>query len=247
MKILLNPAFESLRAFVEMTPQIFEKEGYTIYKGRNEIKVIKVGETDVNVKRYRVPMLFNRIVYTFFRKSKGLRAFTYPQQILEKGFETPEPIAYIETKKFGLIDYSYFISVHSSYTHRFYEFGNAPEGEYEEVIKAFARYTARLHNAQILHKDFSPGNILFDKVDGEYHFCLVDINRMSFGNVSMKKGCENFARLWGQTHLFKLLAAEYAKERGFNQEECTNIILEARQKFWNKFRRKHKVKFDLDI
>ena len=67
MKILLNPAFESLRTFVESVPQIFGEEGKTIYKGRNEIKVFQVDGIQVNVKRYRVPIFVNRIV---FRKMK---------------------------------------------------------------------------------------------------------------------------------------------------------------------------------
>ena len=247
MKILLNPAFESLRTFVEKVPDIFESEGNTIYKGRNEIKVFKVGNIEVNVKRYKIPMMFNRIVYTYFRNSKGKRAFYYPQQLLEKGFETPEPIAYIEMKKQGLIHFSYFISVQCSYTHSFYEFGNATPEQYEEAAKAFAHYTAKLHDAQIYHKDYSPGNILFDKVDGEYHFSLVDINRMSFGEVSKENGCANFARLWGETAFFELLASEYAKARGFDREECIRLVLEARSRFWNKFKRKHEVKFNLDI
>ncbi|WP_321519738.1 lipopolysaccharide kinase InaA family protein [uncultured Bacteroides sp.] len=247
MKLILNPAFESLRTFVETIPQIFEKEGCTIYKDRNEIKVFKAGETELNVKRYKIPMLFNRFIYTFFRQSKGIRAFNYPQQVLEKGFETPEPIAYIEIKKWGLIHFSFFISVQSPYTHSFYEFGDATAEQYEEIVKAFARYTAKLHDAHIYHKDYSPGNILFDKVDGEYHFSLVDINRMSFGEVSKEKGCANFARLWGETNFFEILASEYAKTRGFDNEECIHLVLEARSKFWNKFKRKHPVDFDLDI
>ncbi|WP_321425183.1 lipopolysaccharide kinase InaA family protein [uncultured Bacteroides sp.] len=247
MKLILNPAFESLRAFVESVPDIFENEGNTIYKGRNEIKVIRVEDADINVKRYKVPMLFNRFVYTFFRKSKGLRAFTYPQQILEKGFETPNPIAYIEMKKWGLIHCSFFISVQSPYTHSFYEFGNAHIDDCKEVAIAFARFTAQLHDSSIYHKDYSPGNILFEKIDGEYHFSLVDINRMSFGKVDIEKGCANFARLWGQTDFFMLIAEEYAKARGFNQEECIRLVLKARNKFWTKFKRKRTVEFNLDI
>jgi len=56
-----------------------------------------------------------------------------------------------------------------------------------------------------MHRDYSPGNILFDKIDGEYHFMLVDINRMSFGKISIDMGCANFARLWGQKAFFELL------------------------------------------
>lgn len=247
MKLILNPAFESLRAFVETIPLVFEKEGRTIYKDRNEIKVFNVGGIELNVKRYKIPMLLNRFIYTYIRKSKGIRAFKYPQQVLEKGFETPEPIAYIEIKQWGLIHYSFFVSVQSPYTHSFYEFGNAKAEQYEEVVKAFAHYTAKLHDAQIYHKDYSPGNILFDKVDGEYHFSLVDINRMSFGEVSKEKGCANFARLWGETAFFELLASEYAKARGFDREECICLVLEARRRFWMKYKRKHPVKFNLDI
>lgn len=48
-------------------------------------------------------------------------------------------------------------------------------------MTAFAEFTARLHEAGILHLDYSPGNILYDKIGEEYHFSLVDINRMHFG------------------------------------------------------------------
>jgi hypothetical protein len=70
---------------------------------------------------------------------------------------------------------------------------------------------------------------------------------MSFGEVSKEKGCANFARLWGKTNFFEILASEYAKTRGFDNEECIHLVLEARSKFWNKFKRKHPVDFDLDI
>lgn len=118
--------------------------------------------------------------------------------LLEKGFETPVPIAYVEERKFGLIAHSYFISKQSPYRRNFYEFGNADVNYCRDVIISFARYTANLHQAGILHRDYSPGNILFDYIDGEYHFTLVDINRMTFGKISVEMGCANFARLWGQ-------------------------------------------------
>ncbi len=247
MKIVLNPAFESLRSFVEEIPQNFEKEGYTIYKGRNEIKVFKVDEIEINVKRYKIPILVNRIIYTFFRKTKGVRAFKYPRRLLIQGFETPEPIAYIELKRWGLINFSFFISVHSPYSHSFYEFGNAHIDECKEIVIAFARFTAQLHDSGIYHKDYSPGNILFEKINGEFHFSLVDINRMYFGKVGIKKGCANFARLWGQTDFFVLLAEEYAKARGFDKEECIRLVLKMRNKFWKRLKGKHPVEFDLDI
>lgn len=247
MKVTINPKFEYLRSFIEKLPCSFDQEGKLIYSGRNQIKVFSTGDLLINVKRYGVPSLFNRIIYSYFRPSKGFRAFTYPQMLLAKGFQTPHPVAYVEEESFGLIKHSYFVSIQCPYKRKFYEFGDADIEDCKDVVKAFAQYTARLHEAGILHRDYSPGNILFDKIDGEYQFSLVDINRMSFGIVDIRKGCANFARLWGQIPFFEYLAKEYALARGADEAECTRLILAYRKKFWKRFASKHRIKYKLEF
>ena len=244
---MINPKYEYLREYVERIPEDFETLGTVIHSGRNLIKMIKVDGLDINVKRYAIPPLINRIAYAFFRPSKGKRAFVYPEKLLEKGFESPCPIAYIEETKMGLIGHSYFMSIQSPYRYNFCQFGNADIESCADVVTAFAEFTARLHEAGILHLDYSPGNILYDKIGEEYHFSLVDINRMHFGEVDIKKGCANFARLWGQTPFFILLGKEYARSRKMDEEECVRLILHYRKKFWNRYRRRHQVWFQLDI
>lgn len=245
--IIINPEYEYLREYIENIPEIFEKEGREIYSGRNLIKVLSVDGLDVNVKRYRIPAFINRIIYSFFRASKGRRAFLFPERLILKGFETPIPIAYVENKRYGLISYSYFVSVQSSYQRKLTEFGDAKVEDCADVVIAFAQYTARLHKAGILHLDYSPGNILFDKVGDEFRFSLVDINRMYFGDVNVKTGCANFARLWGQTPFFILLAKQYAHARGVDEEQCVHWVLHYRKKFWMKYKRRHVVWFQLDL
>lgn len=247
MKIVINPTYEHLRNFVERLPDIFESEGRVIYSGRNLIKVMEVDGIEVNVKRYGIPAFVNRVVYSFFRVPKGRRAFVYPQMLLQKGFETPIPIAYIEQRRYGLINYSYFVSMQSPYQRNFYEFGNADVEHCKDVVVAFAQYTAKLHQAGIMHRDYSPGNILFDKIDGKYRFTLVDINRMSFGKISVEMGCANFARLWGQKAFFELLAKEYAKARHADEANCTERVLACRKKFWTYFAKKHTIKYKLEL
>lgn len=247
MEVSINPKYKYLQDFIESIPSVFESEGREIYSGRNLIKVLQVDGLDINVKRYGIPAWPNRIIYSFFRKPKGKRAFLYPRILLEQGFETPEPIAYIEIRKFGLIGYSYFVSIQSPYRRNFYEFGNAEVESCADVVKAFARYTAALHQAGILHRDYSPGNILFDKVGEKYHFSLVDINRMQFGEVGLKAGCANFARLWGQKPFFDLLAEEYAKARNADANTCRKWIMEYRRKFWLRFAKRHTVKYKLEL
>lgn len=245
--IQINPAYKPLKGFMESIPSRFENEGKTIYASRNIIKVMSANGIEFNVKRYGVPAFMNRVIYSFFRLPKGRRAFVYPQRLLSKGFETPMPVAYIEQRVCGLIRYSYFISLQVPYRRNFYEFGDADINDCREIVVAFARYTAALHEAGIMHKDYSPGNILFDKVDNAWHFSLVDINRMYFGKVSIEDGCANFARLWGQKAFFILLAEEYAKARKADPQECMQRVLHYRKKFWMRYQRKHPVEYKLEL
>lgn len=235
MKVLINPTYSFLEDFLKEIPSRFEKEGTVIYEGRNLIKVIEHQGVLLNVKRYCIPIFINRIAYTFFRKPKGERAFLYPSYLKERGIETPTPIAYIELSSFGLISYSYFISIHDAEKSTLYWIEEASAEEYIPIAQSLAEFTADLHEKGIYHLDYSPGNILYEKDEkGRFQFSLVDINRMQFGPVSVEKGCKNFARLWGNTHFFTLLAKAYAKARGADVEMCVDTVLKARDKFWKR-------------
>lgn len=244
MKLLLNPKYEFLKDFIDHIDEHFEK-GREIYRGRNRIRVCEAGGLALNVKRYCVPLPPNRLIYSFFRRPKGERAFLYPSEIIRRGFESPEPVAYIERRRHGLIAETYFISLQSPYRRNFYEFGNARIEDAGVIVEAFADFAARLHGAGILHKDFSPGNILFDFCDDRrWHFSLVDTNRMQFGPVSVERGCKEFARLWGQPWFFRVIADRYAAVRGADPDECYRMIMAARRKFWKRYARKREIEYD---
>ena len=102
MKEVINPAYGRFEDFVRRVPRIFSEEGKTIYKARNEIKVFEVDGVELNVKRYRVPFLINRVIYRFFRQPKAVRAYEYALRLVAKGFETPAPIAHILFRKKAL-------------------------------------------------------------------------------------------------------------------------------------------------
>ena len=247
IQVVLRPEYEYLRPFIVALPDRFCREGEVIYKGRNEIRVMESHGMTLNVKQFGVPIFFNRVAYSFFRSPKAQRAYEYALVLGEKQIPTPEPIAYIILKKNGLQEKSYFISRQVDYSRRFYEFGtNALEGN-EDIVRALARFTTNMHEAEVYHRDYSPGNILFDRVDGGVAFCVVDINRMRFGKVSVEKGCANFARLWGQQPFFRLLAGEYARCRHADPDRCVKWVFHYREKFWKRYRKRHTVMFDLDL
>lgn len=246
MKLHLNSRYESVRGFFNNLERNFAN-GKKIKDGRNTLRVCTYNGVVLNVKRYHAPRLLQAVVYKFFRQPKAKRAYYNAFRILEAGVGTPESVAYVELKRFGLLRESYYVSLQCPYTRRFYEFGEAElTDEVRDIARAFARMTARLHEARLLHKDYSPGNILFDRgEDGEWHFSLVDTNRMRQGNVSVKEGCRNFARLWGTPEFFDVMADEYAEIRNADPAQCRTWMREARKKFWTRYIRRHGEKFHI--
>lgn len=246
----ISDRYERLRPFIEQLPDLFEHTGEVVYEDRNLIKkMVAPDGCELNVKRYHQPGGINRYVYSWhLRQPKGQRAFEYPQRLIAKGINTPEPVAYIEERSATLLGYSYFVSKQCNYEHRMFDVGNAPEGTYEELAVAFARFTADMHEKEVMHLDYSPGNILYTRAaDGHYEFALVDINRMHFGPVGREQGILNFKRLWGPKRFFIMMIEEYARTRGYDVEASVAFALEARRKFWTRFRKKHGIYFNLEL
>ena len=244
-KTVVNPSCRATyEGFVGRIPEIFKKEGKTIYKARNEIKVFEVEGQLINVKQFKVPFFANRVVYSFFRCPKAVRAYENALTLLSKGIDTPCPVGYIVFRRRGLLHSSYFISFQTE-GETLYALGKQPLEETADIFRALGRYVAGLHIAGVWHGDLSPGNILYRRDGSKIRFCLLDINRMRFGPVSVRKGCANFARLWGNEAAFRLMAEAYAEVRGTDPETCVRQVLKERARFWKKYLRKHTVDFEL--
>jgi serine/threonine protein kinase len=243
MKVEVNPKYSFLETFIEVLPNLFEKEGELLYKARNVLKLFEVDGYVLNVKKYKKPIIFNRFAYTFLRKSKACRAFENALHLLNLGFDTPEPVAFIELKTGGLLRESYFISLQCPYKRLFREFAdNKPLEGRESVPEVFGQYAARLHQAGILHKDLSIGNILFEIDNDGVRFSLVDLNRMRFGSISPKMGLKNFERLRGNFHFFELLAKGYTTLQPIDPKKCLDLMLHFQKINERHFQRKSKRK-----
>jgi len=242
MKIVINPKYEFLRAFIKNLPTDFDKLGEIIYDGRNVIKVISVDGLNINVKWFKEPNFINRFVYGFFRKSKAKRSYQYANILLQKEINTPEPISYSEEKNLLGFKHSFYVSLQEDFDGLMREFKWGKLQGRENLLTQFAQFTASMHEKEVLHIDYSPGNILYKKQGDNYSFYLVDLNRMKFGKVSFDEGCANFRRLWGNDEMISFIASEYAKARGFNEKECVDLVLFYHKKFWENFSKRHKDK-----
>ena len=226
-KITLNNNFEGFRDFLSNIKSYFNQSSQTIHKARNELKIINYNDIDTVVKSFKVPNIINQIAYSFFRDSKAKKSYEYSLKIKEF---TPQAIGYIEFYSFSLLKESYFVSEKFDYTFTIREpLLDANFNNRDEVFKAFARFTLELHNNNIFHNDYSPGNILIKEVEGEYIFKIVDINRMKFFEFNQEQRAQNFSKLWASDEILKVMATEYKK-----LYECDDKFVEQVLYFSNK-------------
>lgn len=241
-RIIINDKYRELEESISKIPHDFNQIGETIYSGRNTLKIIDIENVSINVKAFQKPNIINRFVYGNFRKSKAQRSFEYATILLERNINTPEPIAYIEDINGVVFNKSYYICIHEHFDGMMREFQKGSLYGRENLLDQFALFTANMHNKEVLHLDYSPGNILYKRRQNDYDFYLVDLNRMFFGYISMDLGCKSFRRLWGNKDMITYIAEKYAIYRGFDVDQCINLTLQYHNDFWIKFSKRHKGK-----
>ncbi|WP_336127024.1 lipopolysaccharide kinase InaA family protein [Mesoflavibacter sp. CH_XMU1422-2] len=246
---VFNKKYENKKEQVSKFIAVFETKGKLFGKAdRNTIKLFDLDGTIINIKSFKIPNLINQITYKFFRKSKAQRSFIYANKLNHLKIGTPEPIAFYEFTTLFLFKKSFYVSkqLDCDYTYRdLTKDFNIPD--YENILRAFTRFTYELHEKNILFLDHSPGNTLIKRLDNDYKFYLVDLNRMKFKKLSFEERIKNFNRLTTHKFMVEIMSDEYAKCSGFNYERVFknmwNETVLFQRKFHNKRKLKKKIKF----
>lgn len=212
-----QPRYAHLKETLEHIQSIFMRDNHSIHKARNELKIIEFDGIKTVVKSFKIPHFLNRIIYTFFRRSKAYKSYHNALRLQELGISTPQPIALIEFFTSGLLAESYFISEFFDYDFTIRTPLLEPLEDREAIFSAFAAYTYDLHQAGVWHLDYSPGNILIKRTEEGYQFSIVDINRMEFKNICPLDGCENFNKLWASDEELEIMGREYARLSGLDE------------------------------
>lgn len=238
MKIRIHPNFISYKQFISGIPKekYIAKEVYC--NQRNTVTRVEVEGRMFVIKKYKVPTLLNRVVYTWIRKSKARRSFEYADRLLSYNIETAPPVAYIEERKGGLFNIGYFISEYLPYP-VLPESKELEEEERKLLEQQFIEFTAHLHDIKIIHKDYNPNNVFYHKVDGKYRFALVDINRMDFGknNLTLWMQCVN--QLCMSVEKSAEFVERYAEIRNLDVLKCLVVL------FQNRRNRRHRDKMKI--
>ncbi len=201
---------------------------------RNTVELVNVMGTPMVVKRYKKANLLTGLIYSFFRKSKARRAYEHAVALHEANISTPKPIAYYEKRCFGIFRYGYFISEFCelpSVDSIFYDPKADPQ-EHERLAEAISRYTLELHQKGIIPLDYNASNILFEKVNGEYRFTLIDINRMAFKeNPDIKESMRTFFQFGTYPPDYFSLLTYYVNQRGFDFETSLYYVIRHRRDY----------------
>lgn len=240
----IQEEFKSIEKEVKAFIKDFDTSGETIYKGsRNELKVKQIGDFKVNIKRFKTPNFINQIVYRWFRKSKAERSYLFANILLDRKVGTPKPIAYQVNKSlFGILQ-SYYVCIQQNYDLTFRELIEQPDYPNRvEILQKFTRFTFHFHNQNVLFLDHSPGNTLIEKNKEDYHFYLVDLNRLKFQQLNYQQRMLNFARLSPTLEMTKIMATEYAKLTKKNPKQVFNQMWSEVETFRSKFAKKHELK-----
>ncbi|NQY25352.1 MAG: hypothetical protein HRT41_15120 [Campylobacteraceae bacterium] len=237
MKQIINSDYTS---FVTNIKKYFIESHSSIHKARNEIKIVEYNSKKYVVKSFKVPNLANKIIYSFVKKSKAQKSYINSLKIIKF---VPEPIAFVEFRKNGLIHDSYFISEYFDYNFTIRDALTKDNvADKDLLFKEFAKFTFNLHENQILHNDYSPGNILIKKITNTFLFKIVDINRMSFYSLSIDMRMKNFSKLWAKDKDLKIIVEEYAKIAKIDKVEAIRKAIYYSQKHKDKINMKKRLR-----
>ena len=196
--------------------------GWIISRKRN---IIRESEQYV-IKQFATPSIWKGIWYGWFAKSKAQRSYEYAL-LLGEHF-TPKPVAYREARVFGILRESWYVSEKALCTGCFNDLIGAPDYMNRKLLLCkIGEFTAELHKRGILHRDYSGGNILFNR-DGT-RIQIVDLNRVRFyKHLTREQRLLNFERLNIDMEALAVMATAYADAMGEDAAEDALYIIKHR-------------------
>jgi hypothetical protein len=230
-----KPGFEPLLKDLGST---FHGIGETIYQGRNIVKKLRWVNESITIKSFASPNQLNRYLYRWIRKSKSCRAFENATELSKRAINTPSPVGYIEFYRGPYLAKSFYVCSYwpSDFTARdVITNPNHPDRTF--ILAAIGSLAWQLHSKGVNFRDFSPGNILIRWTNNR-ELCLVDINRMRFQELSLKKRMQTFARLWASDQDLLTIVSGYVKESNDNDDIAVRLALRYSQshKRWSSYK-----------
>lgn len=173
---------------------------------------------EVVIKEFKIQGV-NRIK-SLFLPSKAFKAWKGAAALVEEGIATPFPIAYLERRKKGLIDESFYLAEKLSGVEEIrFLFLNSPLEELRALVHSLAHHLSHCHEKGLLHRDLSDGNVLVKREDGgTFRFYFIDTNRVRFSKkISLLRRVKNLIRLGIPPHYQHFFLEQYLGSHRFSR------------------------------
>jgi len=225
-------AMPEVKDFVQNLPTLFGAKGEKIFaNGRNVLKMFVVKEghpvlEKVVVKRFRARNIFQTLAYSTVTTSKAKRAFHNGLMLRQHGLCTPEPLAYVEERRGGMLHYCYYLSAFTDAK----SVRTALDIDFNKpMAQCFAKFIAKLHQHGMVHHDLNFGNVLYKETSPlHYQISVIDINRLTYKNpkqLTLADCKDDFVRWTDRKDLLQYVIEEYAKARGLDQQSTLNQVM----------------------
>lgn len=224
IKICVNPACGLSNSELSDIALTDALKGEIIYRGRNLIKLVHCDPYPITIKCFSQSFK-NRLIYAI-RRSKARRSYENALELIRRGFDTPLPYGYIESRRYiNTLSGSYYIC---RYEERLSLY-DAILAYGHNCLAAFATYVVSLHINGIRHDDLNNSNVrVHVDSDGEFHFSLIDLNRMKIyrnGKIVPKKECfKNICRFCELGNYFFYFVMKYVEARNMPPEKAERAI-----------------------
>ncbi|MCD9015725.1 lipopolysaccharide kinase InaA family protein [Parachryseolinea silvisoli] len=231
IKIRIHPRFRDIADYVQRVHAVFPSLTYIIQNKRNDIRLDNIDGHRLVIKSFKGMYLPNRLAYSLFRKSKAQRSFETSLRLQSLSFHTPMPVAYIDYYKLGILQASYFISLHQN--HKDLQNALSCHSLSHGLAKLFAGFAFQLHQAGVCHDDFSKGNILCVVDGNRIYFSLIDLNRVKFRRVHYRAGLRSLSKLGIRQDDFEDVLRMYTRLWGRSFSDARQFIQRVRDQRTN--------------
>lgn len=237
MKTVIADQYKQYSDFIHSIPSLFDSgSGESLKDKRNSVRRFEHGGITIIAKRYKRVNYIQRIVYTFFRRTKAERAYLFATEFQKRGVSSPHAIAYMEKKEHGLFTVGYFVYEESKGREVFQEIVKKEHFD-RALTDAVIDYIVFMHSRGVLHGDLNSANFLYTRdAEGKYHFDMIDTNRSHFcsGWPSDSQCLENLKRFTHRRDLYEYVVRGYARRRGWNEDDTLKRAVALLDRFENR-------------
>lgn len=161
------------------------------------VGAVRFWDRKFHVKRYNYQSLAYALK-NLLRPSRARRAWVAANACAMRGISAAAPVVFLERRRRGLLQESYLVceTVDGKMLSEILEQRALGTGDRRALIRALARYLARMHDRRIANRDLKSENLLVTRPQaGRYEFFVVDFDGVRLGPVSRRRRIKNLARL----------------------------------------------------